>query len=505
MAQNLVRDSGGAEYTTIMNPLIVNLLAGSLLLLSAVHLFRVIARQQNNSATATFWLAPTSLLLFGFERLLSLFLPPGDLLGNSILLVASILLVIGLWHWMPPQWWQDLEQNATLGKQLAANRRMTTDAWIKLVHSHSRIRELEFLEQRLTEQMYKALHATGNAMIVLDRAGTIIRWDSTATSIFGYENSEIVDHPFGDLIGDEKQITAWQTEWNRLAKRRTQIVSNWTRLRGKRKNDTRFTFEIYPMKVSGEGDRAYYLALLRDLSEIEALNSTIERYRQLVIDQRRQLKESLESEQRLEHRLTMIKHLWHRIKGRIDAREQSPQRRGGGQQRDGMEMPVEIASISELTGLTDGYGADEKREAFDLISALAKDLVIHSRIDKGGSATTAKSEAARVEGSSIDHGETENSSSDRATGSKAANQNEQWHDEDLVTFHSIGPARYVLLESFGKSTRYNKSKGMSLMVMQHGDNLVIALNRHLGKLPERALIPLSSLTLSAHSDGQHHH
>ncbi len=135
------------------------------------------------------------------------------------------------------------------------------------------------------EMRFRAVAQSSNdAIIIGDRAGNVLFWNSGAETIFGYQNEEIVGKSLSILM-PERYRTSHQQGMTRLSDTgENHIVGKTVELHGLKKTGEEFPLEL-TLSAWKEKDQQFFSGIIRDISQrkiIEAeLRESEEKYRSI--------------------------------------------------------------------------------------------------------------------------------------------------------------------------------------------------------------------------------
>ena len=135
------------------------------------------------------------------------------------------------------------------------------------------------------EMRFRAVAQSSNdAIIIGDRAGNVLFWNSGAETIFGYQNEEIVGKSLSILM-PERYRTSHQQGMTRLSDTgENHIVGKTVELHGLKKTGEEFPLEL-TLSAWKEKNQQFFSGIIRDISQrkiIEAeLRESEEKYRSI--------------------------------------------------------------------------------------------------------------------------------------------------------------------------------------------------------------------------------
>ena len=130
----------------------------------------------------------------------------------------------------------------------------------------SSLRAAQRLQKR-SEIRYETISRSAiDAVIVIDKKGTIIGWNEAAESHFGHSTTEAIGQPVSLIIPDNLH-EAHKAGFNRFLKtEEARLIGKTTEILGKRKDGSEIPIEI-SLSHWKEDDQPFFMGVIRDITE----------------------------------------------------------------------------------------------------------------------------------------------------------------------------------------------------------------------------------------------
>lgn len=115
-----------------------------------------------------------------------------------------------------------------------------------------------------------------DAVIVVNRTGTIVLVNAQTEALFGYERLEMVNHPIEMLVPEDMRAAHNMHREQYARHPGTRPMGVGLELRGRRRDGSHFPVEI-SLSPLVRGDEMYVTSVIRDVSERNRLRSELER------------------------------------------------------------------------------------------------------------------------------------------------------------------------------------------------------------------------------------
>ena len=157
-----------------------------------------------------------------------------------------------------------------LSKEIEHSNQARMKAESALNHSEARFRTLA--------------ETASDAIINIDRDGTVVFWNRAAETIFGYSAGEVIGKPLDRVIPEEFRAAHRQGLQRVVATGETQIIGKTVEIAGLRKDGREFPLALSLASWQEAGD-VFFTGIVHDISERKqaekALHETEERFRLL--------------------------------------------------------------------------------------------------------------------------------------------------------------------------------------------------------------------------------